>query len=86
MGAIEAVHLRGGPCGERPAPLPGTGFPDRLEAITVMDHTAWVGHVYGATPETVRDEHGVVRTVFAYERTVDGDAVNEGAQPGPPAP
>jgi hypothetical protein len=80
MATITAVHLRGGPCdGDRPAPLPGIEFPDRLEAITVMDHTAWVGHVYAMTDETVIDEDGVRRTVLAFERTVDGDLVKPDA-------
>ena len=88
MGAIDAVHLRGGPCdGERPEPKPpGSGFPAALSAITVMDHTAWVGHVYAATTDTVVDDDGVLRTVFAFERTVDGDVVKASERPGPPSP
>jgi hypothetical protein len=87
MATINAVHLRGGPCdGDRPVPLPDTGFPDSLSAITVMDHTAWVGHVYGVTGDTLLDDRGVLRTVFAFERTVDGDLVKEGAQSGPQSP
>ncbi len=46
MALISAVYLRGGPCdGEGPEPLPGTTFPDDLDAITVMDNAAGVGHV-----------------------------------------
>ena len=80
MAPITAVHLRGGPCdGERPQPLPGTEFPGRLEAITVMDHSAWLGHVYAVTDETLVDEDGVRRTVLDFERTVDGDLVKPGS-------
>jgi hypothetical protein len=87
MRAIDAVQLRGGPCdGDRPEPPDGTGFPNDLSAITVMDHTARVGHVYGVTADTLVDDHGVRRTVFDFERTVDGDVVRAGEQPAPPAP
>ena len=65
---------------------PGSGFPDRLSAITVMDHTAWAGHVYGVTADTLVDADGVLRTVFDFERTVDGDVAKDGAQAGPPSP
>jgi hypothetical protein len=78
MAAIEAVELRGGPCdGDRPEPLDGTTFPDRLQAITVMDYTAYVGHVYAVTADTLIDDDGVARRVFAFERTVDADLVRE---------
>jgi hypothetical protein len=78
MAAIEAVELRGGPCdGDRPRPLDGTEFPDRLRAITVMDYGAYVGHVYSVTPDTLIDDEGVSRRVFAFERTVDADVVRE---------
>jgi hypothetical protein len=84
MGAINAVHLRGGPCdGEHPEPLPATAFPESLTAITVMDHTAWVGHVYGVTAETMVDDRDVVRTVLDFQRTVHGDVVKGGALRGP---
>jgi hypothetical protein len=78
MAAIEAVELRGGPCdGDRPRPFDGTEFPDRLQAITVMDYTMYVGHVYAATPDTLVDDDGVSRRVFAFERTVDADLVRD---------
>jgi hypothetical protein len=51
-----------------------------------MDHTAWLGHVYGVTADTLVDDDGVLRTVFEFERTVDGDAVKDGEQAGPPSP
>jgi hypothetical protein len=85
MAAIEAVQLRGGPCdGDRPNPIPDSEFPDSLTAITVMDHAAWVGHVYGVTLESIVDETGVRRRVFDFERTVDADTVKAGAATGPP--
>ena len=74
MQSIQAVHLRGGPCdGERPEPIPGTEFPVDLEAITVMDHAAGVGHVYEVTSDLRLDE-GVPRRVLAYRRTFSRDA------------
>jgi hypothetical protein len=88
MGAINAVHLRGGPCdGERPEPLPGTGgFQDSLSEIAVMDHTSWVGHICAITADTLVDDRGVRRTVFDFERSVDGDIVKAGTGPGPRSP
>jgi hypothetical protein len=77
MPVIEAVELRGGPCdGDRPQPFDGT-FPDRLHAITVMDYATYVGHVYTVTPDTLVDDDGVSRRVFAFERTVDADLVRD---------
>ena len=74
MEAIDAVHLRGGPCdGERPEPLPGTAFAPDLDAITVMDHAAGVGHVYELTSGRLTDD-GVRRHVLEYRRTVPRDS------------
>jgi len=82
---IDAVRLRGGACdGDRPNPPADSEFPDNLTAMTVMD-PAWVGHVYGVALESIVDETGVRRRVFEFERTVDADAVREGAQADPPA-
>lgn len=86
MGTIDAVHLRGGPCDrERVRPLSDPEFPGTLTAITVMDHATWVGHVYGVTTDSIMDDAGVRRRVFAFERTVDADLVREGASTGPPS-
>ncbi len=75
MTAINGVHLRGGPCdGERPEPLPGTTFPPDLDAITVMDHAAGVGHHYEMTDESVRDDE-VRRRILVYRRTMPRAAV-----------
>jgi hypothetical protein len=86
MAAIAAVQLRGGPCdGDRPEPLPDAEFPDSLTAITVMDHAAWVGHVYRVTTDSIMDDAGVRRRVLAFSRTVDADLVKAGIQAGPPS-
>jgi hypothetical protein len=70
METIDAVQLRGGPCdGQRPEPLAGTTIPDGLEAITVMDHAAGVGHVYELTGNSLID--GTRRAILDYRRTVD---------------
>ncbi len=67
---ISAVYLRGGPCdGERPEPAPGTRFPEDLEAITVMDHSAGVGHEYRVTGERLLDEDGTRRTICDFRRS-----------------
>lgn len=81
MAAIDGVHLRGGPCdGQRPEPLPDTRFPDDLQAVTVMDHSAGVGHLYEVTGDLVIDE-GVRRVVLDYRRTVRRGASAHGARP-----
>ena len=75
MTVMEGVHLRGGPCnGERPEPLPGTTFPPDLDGITVMDHSAGVGHFYAMTEESVLDA-GVRRRILVFRRTVSRAAV-----------
>ncbi len=75
MTAIDGVHLRGGPCdGERPEPMPGTTFPPDLDAITVMDHSAGVGHYYETTEEYIL-EAGLRRRILVYLRTVQRAAV-----------
>ncbi len=75
MEPIDAVYLRGGPCdGEGPEPLPDTTFPGDLDAITVMDHAAGVGHVYELAGERLNDDDGVWRTVLEFRRTVARDS------------
>ncbi len=72
MATIGAVHLRGGPCdGERPEAAPGTTFPEDLDAITVMDHSAGVGHNYRVTDHRFIDVDGMHRTVFDFRRSVE---------------
>lgn len=81
MPVIDGVHLRGGPCdGQRPEPLPDTTFPDDLQAITVMDHSAGVGHLYEVTGDLVIDE-GVRRVVLDHRRTVPPGRVARTARP-----
>jgi len=75
MTAIDGVHLRGGPCdGERPEPLPGTMFPPDLDGITVMDHSAGVGHFYETAEACILDA-GLRRRILVYRRTVPRAAV-----------
>jgi len=72
MATIGAVHLRGGPCdGERPEAAPGTTFPEDLDAITIMDHSAGVGHNYRVTDHRFIDVDGLHRTVFDFRRSVE---------------
>ncbi len=76
MTVIDGVYLRGGPCdGERPEPMPGTTFPPDLSAITVMDHSAGVGHFYETTEEECILEAGLRRRILVYVRTVPRAAV-----------
>lgn len=71
----DGVLLRGGPCdGERPEPLPGTTFSPHLDAITVMDHGAGVGHHYEMTDKFVFDADVRCR-ILVYRRTVPRAAV-----------
>jgi hypothetical protein len=71
MVAIGSVLLRGGPCdGDRPEPAPGTTFPGNLDAITVMDHSAAVGHNYRVTDDQFIGDDGLRRTVFEFYRSV----------------
>ena len=71
MATIDAVMLRGGPCdGERPQPIPGTTFPDDLDAISVRDFVAGVEHVYEVTGSAVTGEDGIPHAVLEFRRTM----------------
>lgn len=72
MAPVDAVQLRGGPCdGERPEPASGTSFPDSLDRITVMDHSAGVGHAYLVTDDRFTDDDGIRRTAFDFRGTAE---------------
>lgn len=71
MATIDAVVLRGGPCdGERPQPIPGTTFPEDLDAISVCDFAHGVEHVYEMADFPAIGEDGISRAVLEFRATV----------------